>query len=72
MRQENLAVKIREDKGKGAARRLRSQGMIPAVFYGKGIENINLAVNYREFVSALKKSERFMYSYVLTACSISS
>ncbi|MBE9504977.1 MAG: 50S ribosomal protein L25/general stress protein Ctc [Proteobacteria bacterium] len=53
MRQENLAVKIREDKGKGAARRLRSQGMIPAVFYGSKTEPIHLAVGNKDLKTIL-------------------
>ena len=53
MRQENLAVKIREDKGKGAARRLRSQGMIPAVFYGSKTEPIHLSVGSKELKTIL-------------------
>lgn len=53
MRQENLAVKIREDKGKGVARRLRSQGMIPAVFYGSKTETIHLAVGSKELKTIL-------------------
>ena len=38
MKQQNLAVKTRETSGKGVARKLRSAGKVPAVFYGKKSE----------------------------------
>lgn len=56
MRQENLAVKTRNTKGKGEARRLRSKGMIPAVFYGSKSETIHLAVGSKE-LNAILHSE---------------
>ncbi|PTL82745.1 50S ribosomal protein L25/general stress protein Ctc [Vitiosangium sp. GDMCC 1.1324] len=41
-----LEVKTREGSGKGAARRLRSQGLVPAVVYGKHLEKpLSIAVD---------------------------
>ena len=40
----DLAVEIRKEQKKGPARRLRQQGLVPAVFYGRAAENILLAV----------------------------
>ena len=37
MKQEfNLVAELREDQGKGASRRLRRQGKVPAIIYGGG------------------------------------
>lgn len=43
-------AKIRTATGKGAARRLRAQGDVPAVYYGNGGENILLTVNEKTFL----------------------
>ncbi len=32
----DLIAEIREDQGKGASRRLRHQGLVPAIIYGAG------------------------------------
>jgi len=44
-----FAVLKREVSGKGAARKLRAAGNVPAVFYGTGKENIPLSVNEKTF-----------------------
>lgn len=41
---ENLNVELREDFGKGAARRLRVEGRIPAVLYGHGEAPLHLSL----------------------------
>jgi len=48
-----LEVMKREAKGSAAARRLRREGKIPAVFYSHGKENLNLVVNAKDFYTAL-------------------
>ncbi|HLS91438.1 MAG TPA: 50S ribosomal protein L25, partial [Limnochordia bacterium] len=40
-----INVQRRTESGKGAARRLRREGKVPAVVYGRKIGNINLAVD---------------------------
>jgi len=40
----DLAAQVRKEQKKGPARRLRQQGLVPAIFYGKATENIQLAV----------------------------
>jgi len=40
-----LKARIRNTTGKGAARTLRRQGMMPAVLYGSDIQNVPLAVS---------------------------
>lgn len=49
----DLAVTVREQSGKGAARQLRRGGKIPAVLYGQG-ECVLLTVNPDELVKILK------------------
>ena len=45
MEQRELAVTVRNDTGKGVARRLRQEGLIPAVFYGHKTEPMSLSLN---------------------------
>ena len=56
MDQPLLAARIRKSKGKGAARRLRRNDQIPAIFYGPKTQPVMLAVDYPELQRILKKS----------------
>src|SRR5687768_11786363 len=49
MASASLNAKARAEKGKGAARKLRSAGEVPGVIYGHGREPQPLTVNAREF-----------------------
>lgn len=49
-----LNGKIREGRGKGANRKLRAEGMLPAVVYG-GKSNISLMVNPKELKKLIEK-----------------
>lgn len=53
MAQVKLKALRRDGTGKGAARRARAEGRVPAVVYGQGIEPISISVDRREFVTAL-------------------
>jgi large subunit ribosomal protein L25 len=46
MNQLALAAQIRTETGKGAARRLRQNKQVPAIFYGPGADPIMLSVEY--------------------------
>ncbi|MCF8129932.1 MAG: 50S ribosomal protein L25 [Deltaproteobacteria bacterium] len=46
MTQLALAAHIRTETGKGAARRLRQNNQVPAIFYGPGAEPIKLSIEY--------------------------
>jgi large subunit ribosomal protein L25 len=50
----SLAVEIREQTGKGVARRLRAGGRFPAVVYGHGKETVPIEVNAGEFDKLIK------------------
>ena len=56
MDQPVLAARVRKSKGKGAARRLRKNNQIPAIFYGPKSEPVMLAVDYPELNRILKQS----------------
>lgn len=51
----SIAGEPRSDFGKGAARKLRRSGMIPAVIYGHGQEVQHVAVPAHELMLALRK-----------------
>lgn len=48
-----LKAYTRNEFGKGSARRLRKQGLVPAVFYGATVKSIPLTVNSSELVKLL-------------------
>jgi len=56
MHQLTLAALERESKGKGAARKLRKNNQLPAIFYGPATKPIKLAINYPEFERITKLS----------------
>jgi large subunit ribosomal protein L25 len=51
----NLAVKVRTTAGKGAARKLRAVGEVPAVVYGHGREPQSLAIDTYTLERLLEK-----------------
>ena len=55
MSETALAVELREGTGKGAARKLRAAGRIPAVLYGQGRAAVNLAIDPRLLDGILSK-----------------
>jgi len=48
----------REGLGKNAARRLRVQGFIPAVFYGEGMESVPLVLKKKDIIRIMKLESR--------------
>ena len=59
----DLIAEFREDKGKGASRRLRHQGLVPAIIYGGGRPPRNLQFDHNRVLQQLD-SESF-YSSIL-------
>jgi len=55
MNQPVLAARVRNSKGKGAARKLRRNNQVPAIFYGPNSEPIMLAVDYPELKRLLAR-----------------
>jgi large subunit ribosomal protein L25 len=59
----NLIADIREDSGKGASRRLRREGKVPAIIYGAGRPSRSITFDHNKVVKQLE-NESF-YSSVL-------
>jgi large subunit ribosomal protein L25 len=52
-----LRVELRQDLGKGAARRLRRDNKLPGIYYGPGQESIKVQVDPVEIREAVKSHE---------------
>lgn len=55
---EALNVQVRKADGKRVARRLRAQGVVPAVLYGHGESNVSLSVPSTELTAAIRHGSR--------------
>jgi large subunit ribosomal protein L25 len=53
-----LTTELRTNTGKGPARRLRAQGLIPGVFYGRAAEATGIAVTPKALTQALSTPYR--------------
>lgn len=51
-----LNVKPRDERGKGASRRARREGRVPAVMYGHGIEPVHMTIDAHDIMMAMKAS----------------
>lgn len=59
-----LEAQVRQDKGKGASRRLRRAEQVPAILYGASKEATSLVLDHNK-VSAALQNEAF-YTHILT------
>ena len=62
-----LDAELRDDKGKGASRRLRNAGKTPAIIYGGGAEPKMIELDHNALYHALKK-EAFHSSILDIGC----
>ncbi len=53
MAQAELNVELRESTGKGVARKLRAEGRVPAVVYGKQLDPTPISVSPKELEAAI-------------------
>ena len=60
MRKTELKAQLREELGTRAAKRLRRQGLIPGVIYGRDIEPIHIVLKERELKQLLEGGARFV------------
>lgn len=58
-----IKVQLRADEGKGASRRLRREGMVPAVIYGGGKDPVNIQLSHNEVL--LASEHEWFYSSIL-------
>jgi large subunit ribosomal protein L25 len=61
-----LKAEPRSELGKGASRRLRRTGHLPAILYGGGQEPQPLTLNLLEVLNLMQKAGEAFYSHVLT------
>ncbi len=61
-----LNAVVRRSTGKGPARRLRKAGHMPAVFYGRGVEAVPLAVSAAELMNLRKREEQAFIKLIIT------
>lgn len=61
MSEFELQAELREEGGKGAARRLRREGMIPAVLYGAGKDNVAIKLSANEVHKRLENEAFFSH-----------
>ncbi|HDZ91520.1 MAG TPA: 50S ribosomal protein L25 [Deltaproteobacteria bacterium] len=57
MRPLAITARLRHDSGKGAARKLRRDNQLPAIFYGPRTEPMMLAVDYPELTRVIKQGK---------------
>jgi large subunit ribosomal protein L25 len=57
MEASELKASIRKESGKGPARRLRAEGLVPAVLYGSGAESTMLYVNAAELIKIIRSEK---------------
>lgn len=56
-----LNARLRKDTGKGIARRLRKEGLMPAIVYGPKTESLLLEVNSSELMKILRGKEENVF-----------
>jgi len=61
MEATELKACVRKESGKGPARRFRKEGLIPAVFYGRGEEAIPLSVNAADLRKIIKEKKENVF-----------
>ena len=59
MAEVRIEASRRDSWGKGAARRIRASGRVPGIVYGHGMEPLPIALDRREFVTALQTDAGF-------------
>lgn len=55
--QHELTITTRAEQGTRPVRRLRRQGLVPAVVYGRDMESLSVSVNHRELVRLLRSKK---------------
>ncbi len=63
MEASELKANIRTESGKGPARRLRAEGLVPAVLYGSGAESTMLFINAADLIKIIR-AEKGQASFI--------
>lgn len=59
-----LTADVREGLGKEKTKKLRKEGIVPAIYYSKKETPINLQVNERELLKALKEGQQILELHI--------
>ena len=59
-----VQAELRTDQGKGASRRLRHAGQVPAIMYGSSEDPVSLSLDHNQFGRHL--AEEAFYAHILT------
>ncbi len=62
----NLSASVRTSHGKGVARQLRQRGLVPAVIYGRGGDNVSLTLDPHLFQKATDPARNYNTLFHLT------
>ena len=54
----NITVQTRDAGGKGVSRKLRAEGLIPGVMYGRGKDSVKLVVDPLELRKAMDPARK--------------
>ena len=65
MEATELKAFSRSESGKGPARRSRKNGLIPAVFYGRGEQTVHLSVNANDLKKIIQKKRENVFIKLL-------
>jgi large subunit ribosomal protein L25 len=60
-----FTAKVRTTKGKGVARQLRKKGLVPAVMYGRGGDNLSLTLDPHLFQKATDPARNYNTLYFI-------
>ncbi|MGM0443239.1 MAG: 50S ribosomal protein L25 [Fibrobacterota bacterium] len=60
-----LTARARNGTGKSYTRKARSQGWIPAVFYGYGIDSLAVEVDYKEFAKIIEQKNHNSFIHLV-------
>ncbi|MEK7273766.1 MAG: 50S ribosomal protein L25, partial [Candidatus Desantisbacteria bacterium] len=66
MHQVELNAIVREKKGKEANKKLKANGRVPAILYGREKDNISLTINAKELAKVISAGENAIISMTLT------
>jgi len=62
----NINVSVRTKTGKGVARSIRREGLVPGILYGAGGDNVSLTLSPHELMKATDPSRSWNTMYTLT------
>lgn len=66
MHQVELNATLREKKGKEANKKLKANGTVPAILYGREKDNISLTINAKELAKVITAGENAIISMTIT------